>query len=221
MHFISTSILRGVLSLTAALSVPSLSGTISYRSGAVDLPPAAVQVGGGVTDNQVAFAFDEKQGYTVGNHGIKLDFVVGTDLAVGDTVNVGMKGEHTLEPGTVLNSHMILSDQTGSDTLFYNGSIRFRSPVVGLILSKDKLQDSAPLGLADVAYLHHGLDAGYPDKITLLDLFTVGFDFRTLGKWDEVRVITASPVPEPAAIIAIAALGMVGSAVFLRRKRSA
>lgn len=137
--------------------------------------------------------------------------VLGSDL----TVNIGSMGT-TIAAGTRISSHYIYYDPKNSMSI--TGRIQFDGKVLGLITERAELIASVGLGNPGVTYNHPalvGLESN--DSATISATEWVSIDWKASSPGDYIRVITAAPVPVPAAVwfLGSGLLGLVG----LRRKQ--
>ena len=104
----------------------------------------------------------------------------------------------------------------------YEGSIVFAQPILGLIVSQTGLDDSDPVGSPLVTYptgySARNLELNATEWLTLsADSKQLDFKFTTFNRVDQVRILTASPVPEPSSILLL--LGGLGTMLGSRLRR--
>ncbi|MGF1448835.1 MAG: hypothetical protein ACFB20_05410 [Opitutales bacterium] len=184
---------------------------------------------GSYESSDVMLAFDEKQHVTLQKH-LKVDW----------EVNPAYDGRHDnkIAKGTSVSSHYFYLK---TDGFFSSESaeayVEFDGPILGVILSKNKLNKSDDkVGLHNIDYPNGWLsgssswtgDALYVDdsghgatlKMNVHRLFGV-------GGYDSMRVITYSkgkntPIPEASSLAYLGGfLGLVGFSVWRRRNRAA
>ncbi len=196
---------KAVLAACAAailgLSTVVVAGAaISGTSGQVielTTPPASVALNK-LEHATSVYAFDEKQGVTLGG-------AVAVDAVNPGTYTTFPSGSAKVAAGTLVDSHMIHSDiPSRSYTSHRTGSVTFANDVIGVIGSTAKLASSDSLGAAGTIYAGttkwRGLESGEngwasADKLTIsANRRTVSFDVNTYVM-DEIRVITKHANP--------------------------
>ncbi len=128
----------------------------------------------------------------------------------------------SITAGTKVDSYIVHLDRANTDVATKSGSITFDTDILGLIFNRAKLNNSdSELGPSTL-YAGTSNARGIEGSDTITWLGTgkfLSFDLKTLNAGiDELRVITASPVPVPAAVWLLGS-GLVGLFGFGGRKR--
>ena len=153
------------------------------------------------------------------------------DLLLGSSVNVNITSAGfynsnaslttgSVAAGTAVDSYYLHADPVGSaSTLFtYNGSVTFNTDILVVIVLERQLGDSnGVLGHPGTLYSStgQGLELGGPDTVTLtVSGRTLDFHLGTNTAADDIRIITAATVPEPAAwTLLLTCLGLCFAAI--------
>ncbi len=211
----SPTMFRTVLGLAAVLATGTpasaavvtgaiTGGTASPGTFHILTPPFAVG-----NNNQQAntklFAWNEVQNLTLAA-ALGVDFLVATSAP------------GTLAAGTIVSSHGIVFDPVQSRTM--EGWVEFDRPIVAVIHKTATLSATdGLLGLAGITYNSpsaRGLEN--QDKFTVAGN-KIFLDFRASSPGDNIRVLTAGVVPEPATwAMLVTGFGLLG--VAMRRRRS-
>ena len=208
-----------LLTLMAALTA---NADLVSSSGKVDViaPPPDVRVNIGLESNDTAFFFTEKRG-----------FILPTPVDVNITKAGTYNSNASLTPGTIaafsiVDSYYLHADPVGStaNTFFYAGSMTFDTTILGVIVLDNLFAASnGTLGHTGTMYssIGQGLELASPtDGVTLeISDKTLDFSFSTSTAADDIRIITASTVPEPSQL-PILSLICVGLCFAVMRKRS-
>jgi hypothetical protein len=174
-------------------------------------PPASVAAGGLESDT-TAYAFFENQ--------LGLTSPLDVDISTPGKYNtVASLSPGTIDAGTLIDSYLVESDPAtlppGPDNYrTYAGSITFDTPILGIIVETANLRSTDPLlGASGTIYpassdTFSGLDlntsgcsgstCGNDGLILSADQRSIEFGFVTNFSEDQIRIITAAAVPEPA-----------------------
>ncbi|HEY4310200.1 MAG TPA: PEP-CTERM sorting domain-containing protein [Pirellulales bacterium] len=197
---------------------------LNYSSTIVVIPaPANVTPGNLESDKRIR-VFAEQQHLTLA-HDLAVDITVPGTSPAGGVPNLSIG---SIAAGTLVDSYLLHFDDAGTpgDPVHITGSIAFSDDILGIIVLAQSLDgtDAYP-GLTTTIYpfgdAARGLelhDGNGSDSITFsTDLHTIALDFHNIKNTDEVRVITASTVPEPStfALTVVAGLGLF---LWLRRR---
>lgn len=160
---VATGTLTVLLAGSAAASIATVSGQIQEIA-----PPSSVVKNAGPQSNTTAFAFDEKQGYTL-EQALTVDVTEpGTyntttnqpDCGDPDGTPAGSP-RGTVPAGTVVDSHFLFADLTtftrGDTPTVLEGTVTFDKPILGLIFCDEQLRRSdgdagRDLGVDTTAY---------------------------------------------------------------------
>ncbi len=217
--------------MTALFSIPAIgySSIVSYSS-TVDIiaPPSSVTVSALESDNLVRVFREQVLDVPGGS--------VNVDMTLSGTVSQGSD----LTPGSValdggVASYFIHYDTvsgTPTSAVTTTGSITFNTPVLGLMLLNNTLDaNDTVFGLPTTMYptgvVPRGIEGvgingataarGVDDIITLsADRRTVSFSFGTGASVDQMRVLTAVPLP---ASLPLFISGIVTGVVTIRRRK--
>jgi hypothetical protein len=201
----------GLVCATGFAAIISTTGQVSIIS-----PPPSVVVNTGLLSNTTEFLFQETA-----------NFVLPSAVEVNATLPGTYNSNASLTPGSIpsgtdVDSYYLHSNSVDATNQSYSGSITFSTPVLGLIVLDAQFASSnGILGAPGTAYSSsgQGYELGSPDVISLsADRLTVTFSNSLSTASDDVRIITASPVPEPATVI-LSAIGL-GWVAVLRRRRT-
>ncbi len=216
----------GILT-TANAAIVSTSGSISYIAA-----PSSVYPGAYESSDSIA-AFDEQQ-----------NVILSSDLSVDYLSSTSSTG--TLSTGTQINSYFVHFDPVGSSTLVTDrvtltGSLTFGEQIIALIYTgvpcdlcpttPENIDASDYLGKTGTFYPTGEIGRGLePDSDPYYtgrgDLFTLSADGLTLDlqftayplRTDQLRIITASAVPVPAAAYLFVS-GLLGIGIWGRKKK--
>lgn len=194
----------GAMSSLACINAHAsiVGGTVTEIS-----PPAAVFNDSNLTD--VLVGYDEQQGYTLTSN-LSADFLVSTGIA------------GTIAAGTTLDSHYFFLDPV-SFLIEGSWTIDFDKPILAVITSTDLVFASDFLGAAGTTYPGPFEKRGLEncdvciDAVTLLDADTLSVSLHVTEPGDWFRVVTASPVPVPAAVWLFGS-GLLGLVAVARRR---
>lgn len=214
--------LLSVMSGTSVAAIVSVSGDISVIS-----TPSSVEPGMLESSTNI-FAFDERQAYTLTS-----------DLNVDELRGTSAPG--VISAGTVVNSYFLHADPVGgsedpADVSSLTATITFDTRILGLIwtgvvgpaqpVSPMYLDASDYLGLSSTMYPTGGLGRGYEaDDHYLIngtrDYVTIsadGYSLTTVSSSalplysDQLRVLTAVPIPAAVWLFGSGFLALVGVA---------
>lgn len=192
----------------------SVSNTIQIIS-----PPPSVQIGA-LTSDTLIRTFAEVQDLT-----LKSSVAVDDTASGSFTSNSALVGG-TIAAGTAVDSYLFHSD-TATTSHVYTGSVTFSTQILGLIVLTQSL-DSTDAQLAHPGTTYstsnlRGLELSpTADSFTLsADRRTLTFHFLTNNSLDEVRVVTAATVPEPASVVLMGLGGLILAGVRCSRGRLA
>lgn len=224
---------KEILKLACALLVVFSNTTYSAIIGTtgdftVISSPASVEPGQLESSTNI-FAFAEQQSYALTS-----------DLSV--DLNTSTMNAGTISSGTSVNSYLVHSDPVGdsassADVINYSGSITFDTQIIGLIWtgvacispcpsSPEYLDASDFLGASGTTYPTGQVGRGYElqdyyaanltqDFISLsADLKTLSIDLAASSplRLDQLRVITAVPIPSAVWLFGSGLIGLIGFA---------
>lgn len=149
------------------------------------------------------------------------NFPLGGDLYVNHLVTGGgtfyseaFLSDGYIPRGTGVNSHLVHFDPTEGKRL--TGSITFSEIIIGVIISNgdDELEKSDFLGASDFSDENArglGLGLWWHDNFTISDdLKELTVSLYASSVMDEVRVITAVPIPGTVWLLGFGIMGLVG-----------
>ncbi|GMR23869.1 MAG: hypothetical protein BMS9Abin37_2343 [Acidobacteriota bacterium] len=211
--------------LIVVMSSASVEAGIISFLGDVDIiaPPPSVVLGA-LEDDQLTRVFLEQSALILGSD---VDADVMSPGAVDEAVDLT---PGTIFSGTRVDSYLLHFDPLSDSGASSGGSVTFNRDILGILVQTSSLDATDALlgalattyqlndfrGVEGLGFAAEGVTVN--DVVTLsADFRTIGFDFSTTSRIDEIRVITA--VPEPAALGFIF-VGVVNLLVD-RRKRSA
>ncbi|MBX7133384.1 MAG: PEP-CTERM sorting domain-containing protein [Fimbriimonadaceae bacterium] len=181
-------------------------------------PPASIGQGDLESDTVVTL-FDEHVGAVLADD-LAVDIVApGTYDSFSDLP----AGPPTVAAGTWVDMYFLSADKVGVDgSMVYEGSIVFAQPILGLIVTQTGLDASDPVGSPVVTYptgySARNLELGGTEWVRLsADSKQLDFKFTTFNRVDQVRVVTATTVPEPGSIVLL--LGGLGTLLGTRLRR--
>jgi hypothetical protein len=211
------TMLMAVTAASIQAQVLSTTSNVNYLAS----PPASVQQGA-LESNDVVTLFQENTARRLeSEYSVN---VVGPGLY--DQNSDLPAGPQTLSAGTWVDSYFLSSDRLGATgSTLYEGSIVFNQRILGVALLQPSLDSSDTLGSAATIY-----PTGYSARNMELDPATewlrlspdmkqLDFKFTTYQRVDQMRIFTATTVPEPGSAVFL--LTGLGSLLALRVKRQA
>lgn len=188
--------------------------------------PLSVLIGDLESDTQVVL-FQERSSFILSG-----DVMVNLSVpGVASPANLLNPSPTTIRAGTAVDSYFLHSDPISLVANFF-GTVTFDRAILGVILLAPRLNESdAILGAPGTAYPTGELARGVEESSAELDAITLSGDrrtltvaLRTLGRADQIRIVTASSLvvpavaaPEPASV-AMLIVGAGVSALGLRRR---
>ena len=156
------------------------------------------------------FGFEEQQDFALAGALTVDDFAVG-----GAGTGVG-----TIAAGTAVDSHYVFFDPGREKTLV--GEVEFSSDILGLITTREHLNNSDFLGSPVTAYLNPGFRGLESVDVAIINNRKIEIDLRASAPGDYIRVITQAdplnPVPEPSTLVLVV-LG-TGAILFRRGRKT-
>jgi len=201
------------LATPASAALVSVSGPLSSAGAAAAIIAAPADVGNDGAGALGMLGFDERQGVTLG-----------AALAVDGGF---------IASGSVVDSHMIfLNRPDKANIAITHGTTAspvewtFSGAILGVMSDNGGTLEDASNGILGAlstsypgAFTNRGFESANPDFYTILSANTLGVGMLVSQPGDWIRVVTATPVPLPAAgWMLFAGLGALG---FLSRRRAA
>ena len=190
----SISLLVG--GMLCAASVQAGVTATSDNANYIDAPASVVQ--GAFQNNNEFYVFNEQQNYTLTS-----DLAV--DWLSSDGGSLGNGSGGSISAGTRVNSYFLHFDPS-SDAQEVYGQIDFSEEILAVIYTPMNLEGSdGSLGAAGTDYADKAW-RGYESHVDLDYSSLVGPNSLWIKNWangdftDQARVITAAPVPVPAAL---------------------
>ena len=122
----------------------------------------------------------------------------------------------TISAGTDVDSYYLVTDPVGADSAnnrTFIGSITFNTDILGaIVLDPEFAASNGIVGHPGTLYSPAGvaLELGAPDTFTIsADRRTLSFNMTSNVAADDIRIITAASVPEPASMLLLGT-GLVG-----------
>ena len=191
----------------------TLTGAYAATTTFLSSPPTSV-VEGNLESNDTIFWFFERQ--TV----LQDELFVDIDSA-GTYPVPNSPGNFTISKDTPVRSYFIHFDPVGTPSEIVNigGSFTFPYPILGIIVSDARLSATdGILGAPSTTYptnsAFRGLEFGTGSAVDILyfngDRDITEISFTSLTGVDQVRVITAVPVPGTVLLLGCGIIGLVG-----------
>ena len=208
----------------SGLMLPVAFGSVVSTTGAINIiaPPGSV-VGGAKQSDTVIWLFNENQNVTLGSNLI-------VDITSQGTYKYGSPpplGGGTISSGTPMSSYFLHFDPSSnppeSTYISASGTVTFSQPILGIILLDATLDNTDGIFGTGTTYpgvvVARGIEFNWsssPDIIDFLSSNTIGLNpaAATGNKFDQVRVLTAIPIPATLWIFGAGVIGLVG----IRRK---
>lgn len=197
--------------LAMVFAANSLAAIIGYTGSIQQIMPEPPDLTLNVLESdQDIRVFDESQNFTLGD-----DLYVNHLVTGGGTFySEAFLSDGYIPQGTGVNSHLVHFDPTEGKRL--SGSITFSERIIGVIISNgdNELENSDFLGASNFSDENsRGLGLGWwwHDNFTISDdlkELTVSLYASTV--MDEVRVITAVPIPGTVWLLGFGIMGLVG-----------
>jgi len=168
----------------------------------------------GQTESNQIQAFNEAQNTYINDGQIKVDFLLGDNFFIGDSIR-GLnhsKSNLSLAAGNY-NSHLLHFDTLGiSSGRIFNSRLTFKEDIVAIILGGKylNLSDDILGGIGTIYQNNNSRRLEAHDFLTLESSNTLVLNRLAIGKYwiDNARIITQS-VPEPESIM-LFSLGLIG-----------
>lgn len=220
-HILSILVFSAVV---LTVTTTAQGGIVSLSDKATTASTPNSLAAGSLESNSKLYVFAEAQQVTLAGS-------ITTDIAQPGTYSwffpsLLASSSGTIAAGTVVDSYLLHFDPKGTPKWWkpkkISAGVTFDTPILGIeVLSSSLAATDSPLGLPGTTYESgsgRGVEAFLQDRITLsADLRTITADFRNASSVDEIRIITASAVPEPATCL----LGVIGLVVFGWHRRRA
>lgn len=182
----------------------------------------------GQTESNQIQAFNEAQDTRVDDGQVKVDFLLGDNLFVGDSIRGLNNSNSNLSlAGGNYNSHLLHFDTLGTSSgRISNSRLTFEEDIAAIILGGRYLNLSDDIfGGADTIYQESNSRRleGH-DYLTLESSNTLVLNHLAIGKYwiDNARVIThAVPEPGPMMLFGFGLIGLIASRAFINNKDKA
>jgi len=183
-------------------------------------PPADARLNSVLESNTVAPFFTEVTNFLLPGN-------LTVDFNAPGTYSSNPVSMSTIAAGTRVDSYYLVTDPIGADPAnnrTFVGSITFNTNILGaIVLDPEFNASNGVVGHPGTLYSPAGvqLELGSPDVFTIsADRRTLSFNFTSNTAADNVRIITATSVPEPASILLVAS-GLVGAYRYRRGSKRA
>lgn len=138
------------------------------------------------------------------------------DFTAPGTYNSNPVSLSTIAAGTDVDSYYLVTDPVGADPAnnrTFIGSITFNTDIIGaIVLDPEFAASNGIVGHPGTLYSPSGvaLELGAPDMFTIsADRRTLSFNMTSSTAADDIRIITAASVPEPASMLLLGT-GLIG-----------
>jgi len=179
----------------------------------------------GKTESNQIQTFNEAQNVQVNENQIQVDFLLGDNFFVGDSIRGIYNSNKSLSLAAGnYNSHLLHFDPLGiSSGSIFNASISFEEEIVAIILGGRTLNatDGVFGGIGTTYQQNNSRRLERHDFLTFKSANTLTLDRLAVGKYwiDNARVITQA-VPEPGSmtLFGLGLIGLIGTRTLLSKK---
>ncbi len=207
------------LTIPIYASITNTTGAITQTS-----EPSNLSLGS-YENSEHIFIFKEKQGYTLSDE-LQVDHLVTSDTN-GWLSSSGDLTSGTIHSGKKINVFLIHFDPEGdasSNPITLSGSVTFSNNIIGLEVTQSGLDNSDNfLGFSNHTYPTkqslRGLELSGQDYFKISDnLRTLDVNLTATNSLDEIRIITATPIPSSILILSTGIIILLGVILLHRRK---